>query len=137
MNRERNVEIASRVMAAHNSGPEGLLAELDESLHPDCEGVPVVVGSLEGTRYRGRDGFRRWYAERDDALENSTVDVTSCTAISDEVVLVLGRSLARGRASGVEVDEEVGVVLTFRDGRIERDQAFGSHREAREAAERA
>jgi ketosteroid isomerase-like protein len=135
MNAEHHVELARRMIAVHNRGPEAFLAEFEEFFLPDCEWIPVIVGSLEGNSYRGRDGFRRWYAERDDALEASGVDVTSCTAVSEDVVLVLGRSRARGRASGAELDEEVGLVLRFRDGRIEHDQAFASHREARMAAE--
>lgn len=135
MNAERNVEIASRMMAAHNRGPDAFLDSFEEFFHPDCVWIPVIVGSLEGTTYRGRDGFRRWYAERDDALEDATVDVTHCAAAGDDVVVVLGRSKARGRASGAELDEEVGIVLKFRDGRIERDQAFASHAETMAAAE--
>jgi ketosteroid isomerase-like protein len=131
---EANVEIARRMFAAHNRGPEAFLAEFGNHFHPDCEFVPVVVGSLEGTSYRGLDGFRRWYAARDDALEDATVEVESCTAVSEDVVLVLGRSRARGRASGAELDEEVGIVLRFRDGRIAHDQPFASHADAREAA---
>jgi ketosteroid isomerase-like protein len=123
------------MIAAHNRGAEAFLAEFEEFFHPDCEWIPVVVGSLEGGSYRGLEGFRRWYAERDDALEDATVDVTSCAAVGDEVVVVLGRSKARGRASGAELDEEVGIVLEFRDGRIERDQAFASHAETIAAAE--
>jgi ketosteroid isomerase-like protein len=134
MPRSENVDAARRVMAAHNMGPEAFLAEFDEFFHPDCEWVPVIVGGLEGRSYRGREGFRRWYAERDEALHDAAVEITSCVAVSDDVVVVLGRSLARGRASGAELDEQVGIVFRFREGRIHHDQAFASHTEADEAA---
>ncbi len=131
---EDNVDLVRRLMAAHNSGPRELLARYDEFFDPDCEWIPAIVGSLERTAYHGRDGFRRWYAERDDALEQASVEITSCTAVDEEVVLLLGRSRARGRSSGAEIDEEVGIVFRLREGLIVHDQAYDSHREAREAA---
>ena len=135
MSAERNIEVARRMMAAHNDGPNAMLARYDEFFHPDLEWIPVIVGGPERTTYRGRDGLRSWYAERDETLREASVEVTFCTALSGDVVLLLGRSLARGRASGAEVDEEVGIVFRFSDGLIKHDQAYGSHREAREAAE--
>jgi ketosteroid isomerase-like protein len=134
---EQNVELARRMMNAHNGGPEVILARFDEFFHPELEWVPAIVGGLERASYRGRDGLARWYDERDETLDGASVEITSCMALSDDVVLILGRSLARGRASGAEVDEEVGIVLRFSDGSIRDDRAYGSHAEAREAAESA
>ena len=125
------------MMAAHNAGPEALLARYDEFFDPECEWIPAIVGSLERTAYRGRDGFRRWYAERDDALDQTSVEITSCAAVGEDLVLLLGRSRARGRTSGAELNEEVGIVLRLREGRIVRDEAYNSHGKAKEAAERA
>ena len=131
---EANVALVRRMLEAHNQGPEVFLAEFERFFHTDCEWIPVIVGGLEQTRYRGKEGFTRWYAERDDALDEASVEIISCESVRDDVVLVLARSVARGRTSGARVDEEVGIVLRLREGLIARDEAFASHAEARRAA---
>jgi ketosteroid isomerase-like protein len=49
-------------------------------------------------------------------------------------VLVHQRSDVRGRASGAAVELDYWVVITFREGRIVRDQWFADRAEALEAA---
>jgi ketosteroid isomerase-like protein len=49
-------------------------------------------------------------------------------------ILVHWRSAVRGRTSGVEVELNYWVVVTFREGRIVRDQWFADRAEALEAA---
>jgi ketosteroid isomerase-like protein len=131
--RERNVEHVCRMLAAHNDG--ALLERFDEFFHPDLEWVPAVVGGLEGSSYRGREGMRRYYAERDETFVEGRVEIMSCEAVADGVVLVLARSTGRGRASGAMIDEEVGIVLTLRGRKITRDCAYTSHAAARAAAQ--
>ena len=135
MSTERNVETARRLMAAHNQGPDAMLGRYEEFFHPEAEWVPAIVGGIERESYRGKEGLARWYGDRDETLGDASVEITSCEAVGDDVVVMLGRSFATGRASGAELNEEVGIVLVFTDGLIKHDQAYGSHREAKEAAQ--
>jgi ketosteroid isomerase-like protein len=48
--------------------------------------------------------------------------------------LVLGRFAVTGRATRIELDNEVGLILTFCDGKIASSHDYLSHREALEAA---
>jgi ketosteroid isomerase-like protein len=125
--RDRNVEHMRRMLEVHNRSGEALVERYDEFFHPDFEWVPAVVGGVEGSSYRGREGMRRYYRDRDEAFTEGRVEVVSCEAIADDVVVVLARSTGRGRASGAMVDEEVGIVCWLRDGRISREHAYTSH----------
>lgn len=51
----------------------------------------------------------------------------------EDAVLVLGRMYLRGRASGIELDQETGWIVDVRDGMMHRLRSFLSHGEAREA----
>ena len=137
MSAEANVELVRRLYELHNRGADAVLAAYEQLCHPDTEWVPAVVGGAEGRSYRGREGLARWYREREEAFEDASVEIEECRAVGEDVVLLLGRSRARGRASGIEMDEKVGILIHIRDGLIQRNQAFGSHRQAEEAASRA
>ena len=54
--------------------------------------------------------------------------------IDDEHVVSLIRNSGRGKASGVEVTEEVAFLSTFRDRKVARVEMFRSVAEALEAA---
>ena len=54
-------------------------------------------------------------------------------AEADKVVVHRGRGL-RGRASGADVDFDAWLVVTFRDGKLCRDEWFTDRSEALEAA---
>ncbi len=127
--------IVRRAIDAHNRGAEAILAIWDETFDPDLEWTPMTVGVMgapEGATYRGREGMERFYAERAEAFADGTVEVLSVEPAGQDALVVRARSTARGRASGVEVDEEITLVYWFRGGRIFRLRAFRSAEEARE-----
>jgi ketosteroid isomerase-like protein len=130
-----NAGLVRRLFEKHNQGADAVLEAYDEFFHPELEWTPTIVGGPERATYRGRDGLARWYAERDDSFGEARVEIEECRAVGRDVVVLLGRSLATGRASGAEVIEEVGIVFGFDDGRIRIDRACASHREAEEAAQ--
>ena len=81
--------LARRMMAVHNENPHVLLERFEEFFHPECEWVPVDRRKpSRGTEYRGKEGFRRWYAERNDALDEASVDIESCEEVREDVVLL-------------------------------------------------
>ena len=136
MTADENVELVRTFFAIHNQGADAVLDAFDQLCRPDLEWTPTIVGGPERTIYRGRDGLARWYAERDEAFGAAKVEIERCQAVGPDVLVLLGRSLATGRASGAEVNEEVGLVFGFDSGLIRRARAYPSHREAEEAAQR-
>jgi ketosteroid isomerase-like protein len=132
MSRE-NVETVQRAREAWNADDlDAFLAELD----PEVEWHPSIERALEGrgTTYRGHDGARKaWEEYRGEAWGRLTAQVQEIRDLG-ESVLVLGHFDVSGRATGLEFSEELGMLLTFRGGKIVASRDFLSHAEALEAA---
>jgi ketosteroid isomerase-like protein len=121
-----NSERVRNAFARWNAGErESLLAEI----HPDVE---IVVSSSQlagGEPYRGHDGYRQWNAAMEESFERWQVHPDEFRESGDTVV-ALGHMFLRGRTSGVELDQETGWVIRFRDGQMWRFYAFLDHEEA-------
>jgi ketosteroid isomerase-like protein len=112
--------------------PRRVLAEL----HPDVEWHPSIEPALEGkaTTYNGHEGARRAWAEyRGEVFGRLTAQVEEIRDLG-ESVLVLGRFTGTGRTTHIELDTELGELVTFRDGKIATVHDYLSHREALAAA---
>lgn len=107
---------------------DAVLADAD----PDIQVRPAVVGGLEGTVYRGHAGLRDFVADLDETWREFHVQAEEFRDLGD-TVLVLGRTLARGMESGVELDTASGFVFGFRGGKVHSFRSFVS-REAALAA---
>jgi uncharacterized protein len=130
---QENVETVKRTHEAWDTDNlEAFLAQL----HPDVEWHPSIEPALEGkaTTYHGHEGAQRaWVEYRGEAFERIAVQVEQIRDLG-ESVLLLGRFVATGRTTGIELDTEFGQVLTFRDGKIASAHDFLSHRETLDAA---
>ena len=102
-------------------------------LHPDLETRPALVGGLEGVTYRGVDGMRQFWADIDAAWAEFRIEPAEFRQVED-AVLVLGRTYARGRQSGISLESDAGWLAGIREGRLVKFQSFNSHNEALEAA---
>ncbi len=133
MSRE-NVEVVQEWVAAINRGD---LAKLLEIADPAIE-FRSYLARLSGSdgAYRGHDGLRRYIRDLSEAWESFQVEIDECRDLG-EIVLMLGRLRARGRSSGLEVEERLAFVHTFREGtgpgRYLRHQFFATSAEALEA----
>jgi ketosteroid isomerase-like protein len=102
---------------------------------PDFEFVPAVIGGVEGRQGAIRaEGIRRYFVELDEPWESFLFEDVEFREVDDQVVC-LGRVHAKGRGSGVELDEPIAMVLWFRDGKLARARSILDHDEALAAAQ--
>jgi ketosteroid isomerase-like protein len=84
-----------------------------------------VSGRPEGapTERRGRDRMRKSLESLFDAWESYQIEVERIEEAGERVLAVV-REVARGRASGMEIDGRWGYLITVEDGRIVRIEAY-------------
>jgi ketosteroid isomerase-like protein len=105
-----------------------------EFVDPDIQFVRVgsELPDFAG-EWHGIDGMRRATVEYLNVWENYRFEVEQMIDLGDRV-LVLERQLARGKRSGADISQEVGTLLTLRDGKIVRWEYYWERAEALEAA---
>lgn len=121
-----NGELVRRAFERWNAGDHEV--RLDE-VHPEAEVMTVIGGAFSGQPFRGHAGVREWLSGLDENFDRWEIEVVEIREQGDVVVL-LGNIRARGRASGVELDQIVGWMIRFRDGKFWRMQTFFNHEEA-------
>ena len=127
---QENVQIARGVHEAFNRRDVAGFLDL---LDPDVEWIPIMA-ALEGHVYRGHAGIRRWIEELDTDWEYFETCPEEFRDLGDRV-LVLGHWRARGRASGVELENQSGSWLLDLDGgKVMRQQTYTDPTEALRAA---
>jgi ketosteroid isomerase-like protein len=127
---EENVEIVRRSLEAYRRGDiEEMLSYVD----PEGELRSAIIGGAEGKRFRGHDGFRRWYAESRESFEELTTELTEYRDLGDRVV-AFGHIHARGRGSRLEIDSPTGWVFTVRGGKVVGAEGFLGRAETLQAA---
>ena len=124
------LELAEQMFVWWNLGDREVT---EESLDPDLE-VTGPLASTRGAPYRGLEGLDQWISDIDEQFEEWYSRPGESEQLEDGRVLVLGELHMRGRGSGVELDQPMGWLMTFRDGRLLRMEVFEGHEEARRAA---
>jgi uncharacterized protein len=84
-----------------------------------------VSGRPEGgfSERFGRDRMRRSLESLFDAWESYHIEVERIEEVGERVLAIV-REVARGRASGMEIDGRWGYLVTVEDGRIVRIEAY-------------
>lgn len=100
-----------------------------ERFDPDVEVTTVIAGALESEPYRGHEGVRAWLANLDENFEVWTIVPEEWHERGDTVV-VLGKIHARGRGSGIELDQSIAWVARFRAGKLILVHTYLDHEEA-------
>jgi hypothetical protein len=117
---------------AYNRGDrEAFLVGID----PEGEINPIggAAGLDLGGHYHGREGFMRFFATIDEALESNRLEPEEVIDFGNRY-LVLHHIRARGRGSGVDVDHAIGLFVTWSKGQVVRVDYYWSQDEALEAA---
>lgn len=127
---QENVETVRGLFRAFNRRD---IAAFLERIDPDVEWVPIMA-ALEGRVYRGHDGVKQWIEDLDEHWELFEVEAEEFRDLGDRV-LALGCWRARGRVSGIGLDNEPGTwLLHFKAGEVVRLQTFTDRAEGIEAA---
>jgi ketosteroid isomerase-like protein len=125
-----NAELVRRGYDAFNRGDLDAVLDLFD---PEIE-IGLLEDSPMAGDFRGHAGFRAMIAENAEmftAYRNEPEEVIEAT---DEAIVVVIRSAARGRASGAEVEGRLAHLWTIRDGKVVRFQPFASREDALRAA---
>jgi ketosteroid isomerase-like protein len=127
----QNVDAVRRGLDGWNRGDVNAWLE---SVHPEIEWSSAIARRVEGTEtvWRGRAEMRRFWEEWH-SVWDLAIDVSEIRDLGD-TVLALGRIRARGKTSGVDLDEAVGYVFEFDEGLIRKSRAYLDPSEALEAA---
>jgi ketosteroid isomerase-like protein len=130
MSRE-NVELVQGVYdAASRRDSAAVLALYDEEVELDNTRLHIVSGGV----YRGHEGLRAFFRQWNEAWESVDYQLDDLIdAGGDRVVSVVTRH-GRGRSSGAEVEVQVALVWTIRDGKVVRVVWFPTRDEALESA---
>jgi ketosteroid isomerase-like protein len=109
-------ELTETVLAAYDSFNRGETEPMLHLLHPDVEWIPPAT-SLEPEPLHGREAVREYLAPN--FFESQTAEPLE-TIEHGNRVLVVARVRARGRGSGIELDQTAYHLLTIDDGRAVR-----------------
>src|SRR5918996_4130276 len=119
-------ELRDAIRVAYAAFNRGEVEAVMDLLHPDVEWVPPP-SSLDPQPLRGRDAVRRYLAPN--FFESQSAEPIEVLEEGDRV-LVIARVRARGRESGVELDQTAYHLWTVAEGRAVRFAAFVDRDEA-------
>jgi ketosteroid isomerase-like protein len=129
MSRQEVDTVQAGLAALNRRDVEGMLA----TLQPDAEMVPARA-VLEGGAYRGHEGLRQWFADMEDDWDDFRIDSYEVRDLTGSRVLVLGRFHARGKSSGVKVDQPAAWICRLVDGKVAHMRFFADADAALSAA---
>lgn len=123
------IEIINHFLGAWNQGDvDAVLEHITE----DGEWHPVVV--IEREVFRGHDGFRRFIEGWMATWESWNLEVEELREYGDQL-LAFTRVRAKGRGSGVELDQPMAHLFAFRGDLLRRGDSFFDRDEAVAIAE--
>jgi ketosteroid isomerase-like protein len=128
---QENVEAFKRGIEAGNRGDvETLLEELD----PEVEWHNALLALLRGeqTVFRGHDGVREMMRDLYEAFHEMHIEISESRDLGNRLVAI-GRTRARGEASGADVETPIGFVTEFKNGKAISIRGYLDPKEALES----
>lgn len=136
-----------RVPSEHAQDNEGLIrAAFDRLNAGDLEAgkelmaadveLDTRVTSVSGRVYRGHAGLDQWAAELDESFEDMQQTPERLIPLDSQRTIVVTRIQARGRGSGVDIDETIASIFTVKTGKVTRVESYRTLGEAAKAGGR-
>jgi ketosteroid isomerase-like protein len=126
----QNLEIVRKMYERREAGD----MYVGEYIHPEIEFARFGSEAPDFTgEWRGIEGLRQATVEYLNVWEDYRFEVERMDDLGDRV-LVLEKQTARGRRSGAVISQDVGAILTLRDGLIVRWEYYWERADALEAA---
>jgi ketosteroid isomerase-like protein len=127
---QENVELIRRAYDAMNSGDlEAAKAIAD----PNIE-LQTPITRVAGRVYRGLAGVDDWFADVGEAWDGVEQIVERFIEVSAETTIAMVRFTARGKASGVQVAQELASIWTIRNHKVVTVETYPTLDEASAAA---
>jgi ketosteroid isomerase-like protein len=127
---QENVELVRRGLEAFNSED---LEQILGFIHPEFETEVPPQFSAEPDRYVGHEGVRRYFETFREAMDEIRFRIERLWDAGDCVVLAV-RLTAKGRQTGIPVEQHFAQVWRVRDGKAKQVTTYSSLPEALEAA---
>jgi hypothetical protein len=89
---------------------------------------------LDSQLHHGLGGWRRWVADWATSFPEWETERLETIEVDDRRIFTIHRVSARGRLTGMRLEERPAQLWLFRDGRLERVDYFPSEEQARRAA---
>ena len=100
-----------------------------EDIDPNVEIRTGIGDAFQGEPFRGHEGARQWLAGLDENFETWEILIDECREQGD-IVLVLGGVRAKGRGSGIELEQPIGWVYEFRGDKMIRLHTYYDREQA-------
>ena len=127
---QENVDLVRRSFLTFQSGDvEGSIRQF---ANPDVEFVSRF-GAMDGRTFRGMAEIRRYIADMAETWDRYERELEELVDAGDAVVAIL-KITAVSKATGLEVDERIGLVYWLEEGRIVRMVSYSKIDEALQAA---
>jgi len=94
--------------------------------HPEVENDVHHVAGIEGVRH-GHAGWHHYWQGWFEAWDESYIEPFEVVDFADDRLLVLGRVRCRAEDKGIELEEQIATLLTFRAGLIARHEEWFDH----------
>lgn len=126
-------ENVDAVRAGFEALKRGDVDDLLERIHPEFEFTTPPTLSVEPDTYRGEEGVRRYFDSFYEVMDEVQFIPDEFIDAGERVVVPVTLR-ARGKETGLEVEQRVFQVWSVRDGKASRVEVFATLEEAMDAA---
>ena len=131
MSRE-NIELVERALRALTERPKPDFATINTLYDPEHVFVSVQANMLGEAEAKGARGFKTWLEEQAGVVPFE-MELDGAVDVGADVVLAVTAVRFEGVSSGVKTEQRVWNVVTVRNGKIMRTEAYTDPGEALEA----
>src|SRR6266511_2171014 len=126
---QENVELVQRLIQVYN---DRSFEENSDLIDPEVIWDLSRVQLPDGTSLHGPSEFRDFMETWEEGFDTERMEAEEILDAGDRVVVFI-RHRGHGRLSGIDVEQRIAMVWTFRNGRVVRMDMYPTRRQALEA----